>query len=252
MKVSAIILAAGFGTRLAPLTDHTPKPLLDVGGRPVVSHLVNRLADVADLHQLIVVVNGRHVPQWHRWSESIDSEVRPQIISNGVVANQDRSGAVADLRLGANHLSNPDWVIVLAGDNLIEESLQPHLDAAAAAQCPVVLCRDLGTDVPPGRFGEITTDATGRIIKFREKPADPASPLAATCTYVLPGDVAVALDRYLVAGDADSPGSFVDWLAQQRPVHARTLTGRYFDIGNHQTLAAARVAHEVDPPARGR
>lgn len=245
MKVGAIILAAGFGTRLAPLTDHTPKPLLTVGEKPVATHLVERLSELRELDRIVVVVNDLHVDQWKRWQTSLSARSIVQLVSNRVTTNDDRPGAVVDLALGAKYLTSSasaaEWIIVLAGDNLLNEPLQPHLDAAVTARHPVVLCRDLGQDVPAGRFGEITVDESGLITRFREKPAKPESPLAATCSYVLPATVSEMLTRYLATGDADSPGRFVGWLANQQPVMARPIIGTYHDIGNHETLAMART-----------
>ena len=242
-RVGAVILAAGFGTRLAPLTDHTPKPLLDVGGRPVATHLVDLLRAVDGVNEVVVVVNEVHPNQWRSWAEDFTGAVVPRIVSNGVTSGAERLGAVADMRLAIAELDSVDRIIVLAGDNLIEEDLAPHVEAASTSGNAQVLCRDLGADVPPGRFGEITTDDDGVITRFREKPDDPESPLAATCTYVLPGDALTLLDDYLGHGNVDSPGSFVAWLAAHTPVCARVLRGRYFDIGNHETLTAARAAY---------
>jgi len=240
MKIGAVILAAGFGTRLAPLTDTTPKPLLVVGDRPVATHLHDRLQELEHLTSMVVVVNGKHADQWHSWTDSVLDA--PLVVSNGVTNNADRVGAVADLAVAVESIQDCDWIVVVAGDNLLDEPLQVHVDAAVERDTPVVLCRDLGADVPAGRFGEVTTDDDGLVFKFREKPANPHSPLAATCTYVLPGDIGSDLAVYLTNGDADSPGTFIGWLANRRPVQARTLTGRYFDIGNHETLALARAA----------
>jgi len=249
MTVAAVILAAGFGTRLAPLTDNTPKPLLKVGAQPVITYLVDRLRELQHLDHVVVVINDQHQAQWHDWVQSLSMPAQVSVVSNGVQTEVERRGAVADLRLGLASLhdhssGHHDRVIVLAGDNLLDEPLQPHLDAAQASNRPVVLCRDLGDDVPPGRFGEITVDYDNIIVGFREKPADPRSPLAATCSYVLPGEIADEVDLYLVSGDADSPGSFVAWLAGRRSVEAHRLRGRYFDIGNHETLTAARQAFD--------
>ena len=246
MTVGAVILAAGFGTRLAPLTDHTPKPLLVVGEHPVASHLLARLRELPELTDVVVVVNDRHLEQWRTWQRELHEQLRVHILSNGVTDNDERPGAVADLALATSELkkTNPgaDWCVVLAGDNLLDEALGPHVAAAVAAERPVVLCRDLGTDVPGGRFGEITVDASHVITRFREKPATPESPLAATCSYVLPASAVVSIDDFLGSGgDPDSPGSFIGWLASRRPVLARTITGQYHDIGNHETLAAARA-----------
>lgn len=240
MTVGAVILAAGFGTRLAPLTDHTPKPLLEVGGRPVATHLVERLRELDPDLPIVVVVNGRHPEAWNAWCDS--SPGRVAVSTNGVLTDGERLGAVADLARGLEGLPEVETVVVLAGDNLIGESLAPHLAVHQADGQPLVLCRDLGDEVPPGRFGEVTVDAAGCITRFREKPDDPDSPLAATCTYVLPGARADTLvHEYLGGGgDADSPGRFIAWLASREPVRAAALIGTYFDIGNHETLAEAR------------
>ena len=232
-RIGAVILAAGFGTRLAPLTDITPKPLLEVGGRPVVDWLLARLRELDGLDEVVVIVNDQHPAQWTAWQRSVDTPI-VRVISNGVTTEQGRHGAVADLAAAIAHLDTRvlDHVIVLAGDNLIDEPLQAHLDAAARSGAPVVLCRDLGSDVPPNRFGEITIDDAGHIVRFREKPDRPESPLAATCSYLLPATIGDALASYLATGDADSPGSFVGWLAAQRRVLARPLVGsdRKFNI----------------------
>lgn len=238
--VGAVVLAGGFGTRLAPLTNDTPKPLLQVGGAAVVTHLIDRIAELDNLQQVVVVVNGQHLDQWNRWNRDRRQDLRVAIESNGVVTNEARPGAVVDLARGVAALEPVDWIAILAGDNLIDEPLQPHVDAAIATGQPMVLCRDLGDQVPPGRFGEITVDGSGRVVRFREKPAHPASPLAATCTYMLPGSIGERIDDYLLNGDPDSPGRFIGWLIDRQPVSARPLVGRYFDIGNHDTLADAR------------
>jgi glucose-1-phosphate thymidylyltransferase len=242
VTVGAIILGAGFGTRLAPLTDHTPKPLLKVGAKPVASHLVDRLRELPGLSTITVVVNDQHPTQWQDWAAA-PSTGAVQLLSTGATTNAERNGAVADLAAAVSATGSCDWIVVVAGDNLLDESFEPHLDEAIARKTPVVLCRDLGDSVPGGRFGEITADDDGRIIGFREKPESPQSPLVATCTYLLPGTIGVELADYLVDGDPDSAGRFIGWLAQRRPVIARPLTGRYFDIGSHETLAAARAAY---------
>lgn len=246
MTVGAVILAAGFGTRLAPLTDHTPKPLIEVGGQPVATHLVTLLRELDAAMPIVVVVNGRHPEAWSAWASGVTGDVT--VASNGVTDVDERHGAVADLARGVDMLPQTDEIVVLAGDNLITEPLQPHHDTMRSSGCPVVLCRDLGDHVPPGRFGEVTTDDTGRIVAFREKPADPRSPLVATCTYLLSGGSARSrLAEYLATGgDADSPGAFIAWLASQEPVTAAPLTGPYFDIGNHEALTTARAAFAAE------
>lgn len=237
----AVILAAGFGTRLAPLTDHTPKPLIDVGGQAVIDHLVTRLLAVDGLDRIIVVASDVHPDAWRRWEKGQSEMAR--VVSNGVTRFEDRRGAIADLALGLDELDPTEPALVVAGDNLLDEDLGHHLARSLAGARPLVLCRDLGDHVPPGRFGEITVDDSDTVIRFREKPGRPESPLVATCTYVFPRASDADVATYLADdGHVDSPGGFVAWLSTQRPVGASRLTGRYFDIGNHDTLAEARAA----------
>ena len=108
MTLGAVVLAAGFGTRLAPLTDRTPKPLLEVGARPVASHLVERLRELdADL-PIIVVVNGRHPEAWAAWVDETAGHLT--LVSNGVIDEHERLGAIADLGRGLDALPAVDTV----------------------------------------------------------------------------------------------------------------------------------------------
>lgn len=259
-RVGAVVLAAGFGTRLAPLTDSIPKPLLEVGGTPVVSRITTLLRAVPGMISIAVVVNDAHLPQWHAWQADQPSMPELHLVPNGVTDVADAPGAVADMHRGLAAGSRgaateaPTVWLVIAGDNLVDEPLGHHVDLARSSDAAVVLCRNLGGAVPPGRFGEITVDDSGTVVGFREKPDDPTSPLVSTCTYVLPADAPALVRTFLEGTEAhgghDSPGQFVAWLAARRRVVASELTGPYFDIGNLETLAAAQNAYDGRDPQR--
>jgi glucose-1-phosphate thymidylyltransferase len=240
---STVVLAAGFGERLAPLTDTTPKPLIPIGGKALVEHIVGRLRSCG-LPDPVVVVNHRHPDQWEAWRAATVA-TDAVVVDNGVVDGGARRGAVADLRaaMAAGGASPTGPWMVVAGDNLVAaEDLAAMVERWGRDEVPLVACRDLG-DASGKEFGEVTLGPDGRIARFREKPAEPTSSLAATCTYVLAPDAPAAIDRYLDGGgDTDSPGRFIAWLSAQGRVDAHLLAGDYHDIGTPETLAAARAA----------
>lgn len=246
--VTAVILAAGFGTRLGKVGAGSAKALLDVGGQPVLTRILRRVAKLRGLGRVVVVVNEKFHADFDAWAGTPGNtsflECPLALVSNGVSNAKERPGAVADMMLGmeAAGAGGSDHWLILAGDNLLHHDLQPYLNAVPDEE-NAVLCRDLGDDVPPGRFGEVTVDDDSVVVGFREKPDDPKSPLAATCTYILDYVALPEAKRYLSeGGDADAPGSFVGWLSGRRTVHALPLRGAYFDIGNLETLEEARAA----------
>lgn len=240
-RLGALILATDFGERLAPISSHTPAALIRVGRHPVATHLLDILHEADAAMPIIVVINGQHPEAWDRWDT--EHGHRCTIVTTGIVRPENRLGHVADLQFGLAVLPPVERVVVLSGDNLIRERLAPHIAAADATEAPVVLCQNLGPNVPAGRFAEVTTDALGRVVGFRDKPKDPQSPLAATTSYVLPAlELGSLIGEFLAYRDPSSMGEFVGWLARRQTVFARTLTGEFFAIDSHAALREARAA----------
>ncbi len=247
--LSVVVLAAGFATRLYPLTRDQAKPLLDVGGRPVLNRILERVLPLPGLESCVVVTNARFHNSFQAWRndlpDSLGGQVPITLLNDGATENENRCGGLMDLLLGMQEVRR-QWpgndVLVLAGDNLIEEDLDGFLGDFRARSEPLLLCRRIPGGMPPGRHGEALVDADGHITRFREKPRDPEGELAATCFTFLPPDALGQLEEYLgEGGERDAPGHFLAWLVPRRRVHARELRGRTFDIGNLESLANARA-----------
>lgn len=242
MTLHVVLLAAGFGTRMYPLTEQTAKPLLDVGGRPVLSRLLDRITALSEVERIVLVSNARFHEDLRLWALEQDVPQPLLVLNSGATSPENRHGAVADLAAAMSAAESKGRWLVMAGDNLLDHPLDPYVTRTGAGNA--VLCRDLGSNVPPSMFGEITTDDEGLIVGFREKPADPVSPLAATCSYLLDDRAPDFVQQFLAeGGNPDSPGEFVAWLAQQVDVRALPITGPYFDIGSLDALQAAREAY---------
>jgi len=241
--VNAVVLAAGFATRLWPLTLDRAKPLLEVGGRPVLSHLLDRVLELRAVERVVVVTNARFHAKFEAWRKDYISRAPIELVCDGAQSEAEKRGALADLELALESVPAGQDVLVVAGDNLIDTDLAPFARAFARAGEALVTCREVAGAVPPGRYGEVTLDARGRLVRLREKPPDPRTNLAAICLYVFRPAVRARLAEYLGSGgDHDAPGHFLAWLAPRAEVTGFVLKGRYFDIGNRESLEAARAA----------
>ena len=235
MKV--VILAAGYATRLRPLTDTIPKPLLPVGGRPIVDWIVENAREIAEVDGFHLVTNSRFAGQFGRWADASGVVVH----DDGTFTNEDRLGAVGDLKLAIERAGIDDDLLVVAGDNLFDYRLS---DFAAdwrrresASSVAVYDCGDLELAT---HYGIVELAADDRLEYFIEKPDDPPSTLAATATYLFPRANLPLIGRYLDEGHApDQAGSFVAWLYRREPVYGYRFTGDWFDIGNHAQLLEA-------------
>jgi glucose-1-phosphate thymidylyltransferase len=247
-----VLLAAGYATRLRPLTDDVPKHLLPVGGRPMLDWVVGCVREVEDVDAIHLVTNSRFAPAFSRWAEPQGVTVHDDCTSS----NDDRLGAVGDLRLVIEAAALEDEeLLVLAGDNLFELSL-PRFVAwwrarpQPATAVPLHDVRDLRLAT---QYGIAETDDEDRIVRFVEKPDDPPSTLASTLIYLLPPEHVRLVGTYLGEGRSpDNAGSFLGWLAAREPVYGYRFEGSWYDIGDHEQLLEAdkRMRRLVGLPER--
>jgi glucose-1-phosphate thymidylyltransferase len=236
--MKAVILAAGYATRLQPLTNDVPKHLLPVGGRPMLDWVLDRVGDVQEVDAVHLVTNSRFAPAFRRWADEHSVTVH----DDGTTSNDDRLGAVGDLRLVVEEAQLDDELIVLAGDNLFEFSLPRFVAWWRAKPQPssAVPLHDVGDLELATQYGIADTDAGDRIVRFVEKPSDPSSTLASTLVYVLPPEHVGLVHTYLDEGQSpDNAGSFLGWLAAREPVYGYRFDGAWYDIGDHDQLLEA-------------
>jgi glucose-1-phosphate thymidylyltransferase len=235
MKV--VILAAGYATRLLPLTETMPKPLLPVGGRPIVDWIVENARAIPEVDGIHLVTNSRFADQFRRWAEPMDVVIH----DDGTFTNEDRLGAVGDLQLAIEHGAIDDDLLVVAGDNLFDYRLADFVaDCTRRGAASAVAVYDCGDLELATHYGIVELDADDRVEYFIEKPDDPPSTLAATATYFYPRAHVPLVRRYLDDGHApDQAGSFVAWLYRREPVYGYRFDGEWFDIGNHAQLLEA-------------
>ena len=241
--MNVLILAAGYATRLYPLTLKKAKPLLVVGGRPIIEWVVDNLAGVSDLETIYVVTNDKFAADFQAWSERYRSqhpEFKFQIINDGSTSDEDKLGAIGDINfvVSRENLSRSSLLIV-AGDNLFTESLANFVECARGTDATVAVY-DVGDAEAIKKYGNITVDGDGIITRFEEKPEKPQGTLAAVAVYYYSPAALSLLTTYLAAGNnPDQPGRFVQWLYTRKPVKTFQIKGKWLDIGSKETLENA-------------
>jgi glucose-1-phosphate thymidylyltransferase len=227
--VKALILAAGYATRLRPLTDDFPKGLLPVGGRPIVDWIVDNIRG-AGVEDIQLVTNARFAPLFEEWSDGVT------ILDDGTSTNETRLGAIGDIQFAALD----DDALVIAGDNLFDYELADLLEFQRSRDGSAVAVHDVGSKELAKKYGVIDVDADGRIVDFAEKPEEPASTLVATATYLYTRAHLQLVDAYLAEGNPpDQPGHFVAWLHRREPVYAYRFDGGWYDVGDLGQLLEA-------------
>jgi glucose-1-phosphate thymidylyltransferase len=237
--VKCVILAAGYATRLRPLTDDVPKHLLPVGGRPMLDWVLDRVRDVPEVEEVHLVTNSRFAPAFEQWAETNGVKV----YDDGTTSNEDRLGAVGDLQLAIEKAGlGGDEIVVLAGDNLFDFSLPRFVEWWRSKTQPAsaVPLHDVGDLELAKQYGIADTDADDRIVQFVEKPCDPSSTLASTLIYLVSPDHVRLVATYLEEGmSPDNAGSFLGWLATREPVYGYRFEGSWYDIGDRTQLLEA-------------
>jgi glucose-1-phosphate thymidylyltransferase len=236
--MKAIILAAGYATRLRPLTDEVPKHLLPIGGRPMLDWILDKVVAVDQVDEVHLVTNSRFAGAFRNWAAGRDVAVH----DDGTVSNEDRRGAIGDVEFTVEEagLQGKD-LLVIAGDNLFEYDLTDFVGFwAAKGEASAVAVHDVRERELASLYGVVDLDGADRVIGFVEKPADPPSTLAATATYVYHREHAPLVRTYLEEGNSpDAIGNFIGWLHTRRSVYAYAFAGEWFDIGDHGQLLVA-------------
>lgn len=235
--MDALILAAGYATRLYPLTQNFPKPLLTIGKQTIMDHLIDRMAALADLHNIYVVTNARFAHIFQEWADAAGKRgqwpgLTLHIIDDGTDSNENRLGAIADLALAIERQNIQDDLLVSAGDNIYLFDFNDMAALFHAKQSDVILTYHIESLEKLRRSGVVELDQDQRIIGFEEKPAEPKSSYGCPALYFFRRQSLAAIPEYLQAqGNPDAPGHFIAWLHKQHPVYAYIMTTPYYDIG---------------------
>lgn len=238
--MKCIILAAGFGTRLASLYPNTPKALVPVAGKPIIEHILENVAEVQEIDTIYIVTNAVFYEQFTKWQKNVSYEKPIKILNDGVKNNEERMGSIGGIIFALEKGNIRDDVLVLGSDNILGFKLSDFVAEFKKSRHPSIAAYDVKDKVLASQYGIIEIDEQNKIIAFEEKPAHPKSTLASTLAYLLPKESLHLLQKYRGYGlRLDRAGDYIAWLAKQQDVRAFVFTGIWFDIGTPEQLKHA-------------
>jgi glucose-1-phosphate thymidylyltransferase len=238
--VKCALLAAGYATRLYPLTQNQPKALLDVGGRTILDRILEKVEEVETVDEILIVTNARFHGCFEEFMARRGSRKRIRCLNDGTYDNDRRLGALADLRLVVTEAPVDDDLMVLGADNLFDFGLSDFASFFHRVHADCITTHRINDVEALRRTGVIELADDRRVLSFEEKPASPKSNFAVPPFYIYTRAALSLLDEYLDSGEnPDAPGNFIPWLLLRRPVYAYEFSGRRYDIGSHESYAEA-------------
>ncbi len=240
--MKAIILAAGYAMRLRPLTENCAKPLLPVGGKPMIDYLYEKITQVPEVDAVHVVTNQKFTAQFEGWARNHQHPLPITVHNDGTLSNDDRLGAIGDIQftIERGNLAGDD-LLIIAGDNLFDFSLTDYVEfwkSKGDGSC-IALYRCGSLDLVR-EYSSVDLTEGDRVAAFTEKPANPTSDLVGIATYIYHRRHVPLVRQYLEEGNPpDAPGNFIAWLHRREPVYGYAFSGEWLDIGSHEQLLAA-------------
>lgn len=232
--MKCLILAAGYATRLYPLTENFPKPLLKVQDKTILDWLVDDIDEAGLVDEYVVISNHKFAHHFEQWAATKSQKVT--VVDDGTSTNETRLGAVCDIQFAIRQLQLSGDMLVIAGDNVLDFSLTRFVRYAHQKQTSSVMRFYEADGQRLTKCGVLQVDDTDRILSMEEKPAQPKSHWICPPFYYYTAADAARIPEAIQGGcGTDAPGSFIAWLCQQTAVHAMEMPGKRYDIGNLQT-----------------
>lgn len=244
--MKAIVLAAGYGTRLYPLTKDKPKMLLPIAGRPLIDYMIEKLDAVDEISEFLVVTNHRFAEVLSKWADSAPTDKPIRIIDDGTMSNEDRLGAIDDIRYVLGDAEVTEDHLVVAGDNLFGFDPNSLLEfyRSKGDGSAVVGLKDMAGSKMISQYSVVELDEDNKVVRFEEKPANPKTSLICICLYIFPADNRDLIDKYLLEGNnPDAPGYYLQWLHTRRDVYGFVFSESWFDIGDIDSYDEANALY---------
>ena len=240
-----IVIAAGYATRLYPLTENFPKPLLKIGERSILDRILDDVDGIEDIDEHIIVTNHKFAEIFNNWVSERKQKpgTKPiRIIDDGTTDNENRLGAVKDLLLAIDEFGINDDIMVLAADNVLDFSFQGFVDFFKQKNTSVIMCHHEPELYKLQRTGVIAVDDDMKVLEMQEKPEHPVSNWAVPPFYIYKkNDLPLIRDCLNHGCGFDAPGNLAHYLVNATTIHAWIMPGSRYDIGSLDSYKEAQI-----------
>lgn len=229
--MKCLILAAGYATRLYPLTENFPKPLLKVKDKAILDWLIEDIETSGSVDEYVVISNHKFIGHFRDWAEKRPEKIT--VLDDGTSSNDTRLGAVKDIQFAVDTLDIKDDILVMAGDNLLDFSLNEFVSYAKAKNTSCIMRYYEDSEEKLRRSGVVELDENEKVIALTEKPQHPVSNWCSPAFYYYTAEDVSKIGEAIKSGcNTDAPGSLAAWMCKNTVLHAMEMPGSRYDIGN--------------------
>lgn len=234
--MKGIILAAGYATRLYPLTLKTPKPLLPIGGKPIINYIAEELCTIEEIDEIFVITNGKFAKDFYKWESENKFSKKIKVIDDKTMTEEDRLGAIGDIEFVIEREKIDDELLIIAGDNFFTYRLKDYYNFYRRKNCDCVCVKKIEDKSKLTQMGVAILDGENRLVEIQEKPEKPKSDTAVFASYIYTKKTCGLFKTYLEEGNKpDAPGYFLEWLYKKDEIYAYVFDGECYDIGTPES-----------------
>lgn len=243
--MKTVVLAAGYATRLYPLTENFPKPLLEVNGKSILDYLLEDIDEIDEIDEHVVVSNGKFAHIFEKWAAESNLKKKITVLNDGTMSNETRLGAVKDIVFAIDTLGIDEDILVIAGDNLLDFSMSRFVEFAHEKNASAVMVNFEENIDELRRCGVMVPDESMRIISMEEKPQNPKSNWCVGPFYYYRREDLKFIKQGIEEGcGVDAPGSLVCYLCEKIPVYAMEMPGKRYDIGGFDSYEEVKRVYK--------
>lgn len=235
-----IVIAAGYATRLYPLTENFPKPLLKIGNSSILGRLIDDIDGISDINEHIIITNHKFVRHFEDWKQTIRTRCPITVIDDGTESNETRLGAVCDLLMAIDTCAVDEDILVIAADNILDFSFKGFVEYFHEKKTSLIMCHNEPRLERLQRTGVIAVDAEMKVLEMQEKPETPVSHWAVPPFYLYRRDDLPLIKDCINNGCGfDAPGNLAHYLVGLTTLHAYEMPGKRHDIGSMDSYREA-------------